>query len=94
MADHMQTEGRVSEHSGLPPLLVFILAPFLICAGILLTLVLLVGVVRLLAFIGLSGWVVLLVWGIGFVAAVPLSFLMAVRIGRFLLGRRVGERNV
>jgi hypothetical protein len=63
-------------------------------ACFLLMLVLLYGVVRLLVLIGLSGWAVLLVWGIGFVAAWPLGFWMAVRLGRLLLGKRIGERNV
>ena len=59
----------------------------------LLMLVLIYGILRLLVFIGLSSWV-LPVWGIGFLAALPLGFLIAVRIGHFLLGRRIAERNV
>jgi hypothetical protein len=90
----MRTEGRFRERLVLPPLLVFILAPFLISACIWLMVMLHYGVVRLLAFIGLSGWVLLLVWGIGFCVAFPLGFLMAVRIGRLLLGITVRERNV
>ena len=94
MDDQLATKGRISERSGLPSALVFILAPFLICGCILLMEVILVGVVSSFALVGLSGWAVLLVWGIGLGAALPLGFMIAVRVGRILLGRGPGGRNV
>jgi hypothetical protein len=93
VVDYMRIEGWVRKRFALSPFLVFVLAPFLISACFLLMLVFIYGLVRLLVFIGLSS-LVLPVWGIGFLAALPLGFLMAVRIGRFLVGISVHERNV
>ena len=93
MVNHMRTEGEKRERIALMPFLVFVLAPFLISACFLLMLLPVYVIVRLLDLAGLNDWV-LPVWGIGFVGALPLGFLMAVRIGRFLLGRRIAERNV
>jgi len=92
VVDHIHTKGRVRECTVLSPFQVSVLAPFLISACFLLMLLLICGKLKLLALIGLSGWV-LPVAGVGFLAALPLGFLKAVRIGQFLLGRRDAERN-
>ncbi len=71
---------------------VMALAPFIICGCFLLMLFVLYGFLRILSFVGLAG-MILPVWCIGFLAAIPLGFLSAVRIGRFLLGDGAGNRN-
>jgi hypothetical protein len=69
------------------------LAPFLICACIALALLVLGGLVTFLHLIGLDG-LILPAYCIGILAALPLAFLSAVRIGRHLLDDGGRKRNV
>lgn len=71
------------------PILIM-LSPVLMTAFALLILVLFLGATRLLTFLGLKDWI-LFVWGVGMVVAFPLGFFLAVRVGRFLVGR--SEKN-
>jgi hypothetical protein len=85
MIDSPQTDGRVRKRVGISLLLVFLLSPFLISGGFALMLALLGGLLRLLDLVGLTEWV----WPfycVGIFAVVPVGFLIAVKIGRILLG--------
>ena len=92
MLNQMRVDGRARGCFVSMPLLVFVLAPFLISACFFLNLVLMSGVLELLVFLGLNSWM-LPVWVIWSLAGLPLSFLVSVRIGQFLLGRGVVERK-
>ncbi len=67
-------------------------APFLICGCFSLVLLVLCGLLWILHFVGLNG-LILPVYCIGILAWIPLGFLIAVRIGRFLLDDEVERRN-
>ncbi len=71
---------------------VMALAPFLICASFALALLVLSGLVTILHLVRLDG-LILPVYCIGMLAVVPLGFLLAVRIGRYLLDEGGGKRN-
>ena len=71
---------------------VMALAPFLICGCFALMLLALGGLVTTLHFFRLDG-LILPVYCIGILAVVPMGFLLAVRIGRFLLDDGVGKRK-
>ena len=70
----------------------FLLTPFLMVGCIVLGLLILTGVVRSLAFLGLNSFI-LPASGVGMMSILPLSFLAAVRVGRFLLGAEAGDRD-
>lgn len=64
------------------PILIM-LYPFLIAVCALLILEIVLGVVKLLTFFGLSGWLAP-AWGVGLVVACSLGLLLAARIGTLL----------
>jgi hypothetical protein len=90
VADGSRIEERPGGRFQLSPVLLFLLAPFLLCGCIAFMLLLLSGAVRLLIFVGLTGAPLLLVYGVMFVAVFPAAFFLAARIGRFLMGGRRG----
>jgi hypothetical protein len=67
-------------------------SPLLICGCFALMLLVLCGLVWTLHFVGLDG-LILPIYCIGILAVVPLGFLLAVRIGRYLLDDRVEKRK-
>ncbi len=71
---------------------VMALAPILICGCFALMLLALGGLLIVLHYFRLDG-LILPVYCVGILSVGPAGFLLAVRIGRFLLDEGVGTRN-
>lgn len=73
-------------------MLTLVLAPFFISAGFMSAIALGTALMACCAFLGLNALVVP-VYVLTFLAAMPLGFLLAVRVGKWLIEAVTGERH-